>query len=47
MPAQASAQLISLIVLIAIARWYVIPWLNSRPRALDAVTDWLAAATLQ
>ncbi|HYS85466.1 MAG TPA: hypothetical protein VEN78_10760 [Bradyrhizobium sp.] len=33
MPAQASAQLISLIALIAIARWYVIPWLNSRPRA--------------
>jgi hypothetical protein len=33
MPAQASAQLISLIVLIAIARWYVVPWLNSRPRA--------------
>lgn len=33
MPAQASAQLISLIVLIAIARWHVIPWLNSRPRA--------------
>ena len=29
MPAQASAQLFSLIVLIAIARWYVIPWLNS------------------
>jgi hypothetical protein len=36
MPAQASAQLISLIVLIAIARWYVIPWLNSRPR-VDAL----------
>jgi hypothetical protein len=36
MPAQASAQLISLIVLIAIARWYVIAWLNSRPR-VDAL----------
>jgi hypothetical protein len=32
-PAQASAQLISLIVYIAVARWYVVPWLNGRPRA--------------
>jgi hypothetical protein len=33
MPAQASAQLLSLIVLGAIARWYVVPWLNTRARA--------------
>ena len=33
MPAQASAQLLSLIVLGAIARWHVVPWLNSRGRA--------------
>jgi len=33
MPAQASAQLLSLIVLGAIARWYVVPWLNIRARA--------------
>jgi hypothetical protein len=32
-PAQASAQLLSLIVCIAVARWYVAPWLQSRPRA--------------
>jgi len=32
-PAQASAQLLSLIVFAAIARWYVVPWLNSRVRA--------------
>jgi hypothetical protein len=32
-PAQASAQLVSLIVYIAIAAWYVAPWLKSRPRA--------------
>jgi hypothetical protein len=32
-PAQASAQFISLIVLIAVARWYVIPWLNRQARA--------------
>ncbi len=32
-PAQASAQLLSLIVFGAIARWYVIPWLDSRVRA--------------
>jgi len=31
-PAQASAQLISLIVFVAAARWYVVPWLNARPR---------------
>jgi hypothetical protein len=33
MPAQASAQLLSLIVLGAIARWYVVPWLNGHARA--------------
>ncbi len=33
MPAQASAQLLSLVVFAAIARWYVSPWLNSRARA--------------
>jgi hypothetical protein len=32
-PAQASAQFMSLIVLAAIARWYIIPWLNSHARA--------------
>jgi len=32
-PAQASAQSISLIVLIVMARWYIIPWLNSQTRA--------------
>lgn len=33
MPAQAFAQLLSLIVLGAIARWYVVPWLHSHARA--------------
>jgi hypothetical protein len=32
-PAQAGAQLLSLIVFGSIARWYVAPWLNRRPRA--------------
>jgi hypothetical protein len=32
-PAQASAQLISVIVLGAMARWYVAPWLNGQTRA--------------
>ena len=32
-PAQAAAQFISLLVFIAAGRWYVIPWLNTRPRA--------------
>src|SRR5262252_8984312 len=32
-PAQASAQLLSLIVAIAVARWYVAPWLQTRSRA--------------
>jgi hypothetical protein len=32
-PAQASAQLISLIVFLTMARWYVVPWLNARSRA--------------
>jgi hypothetical protein len=31
-PAQASAQFITLFVLVMVARWYVIPWLNSRAR---------------
>jgi hypothetical protein len=33
MPAQASAQLLSLIVFGAIARWYVVPWLKRHGRA--------------
>ena len=33
MTAQASGQLLSLIVLGAIARWYVVPWLGRRARA--------------
>ena len=33
LPAQASAQLLSLIVFGAIARWYAVPWLRSLPRA--------------
>ncbi|SDA57923.1 hypothetical protein [Mesorhizobium qingshengii] len=33
MPAQAGAQLLSLIVFAAAARWYVVPWLKSRSRA--------------
>ena len=32
-PAQASAQFMGLIVLAAMARWYIIPWLNGRARA--------------
>jgi hypothetical protein len=36
-PAQASAQFMTLIVFAAIARWYVIPWLNGLARA-DALT---------
>lgn len=32
-PAQAGAQLISLIVFIFAARWYVVPWLQRQPRA--------------
>jgi hypothetical protein len=32
-PAQASAQFITLFVLVMAARWYVIPWLNSIARA--------------
>jgi hypothetical protein len=32
-PAQAGAQLISLFVFGAIARWYVVPWLQRRERA--------------
>jgi hypothetical protein len=33
MPAQASAQFLSLIVFAAAVRWYVIPWLNNHTRA--------------
>ena len=33
LPAQASDQLLSLIVFGAIARWYAVPWLKRRPRA--------------
>jgi hypothetical protein len=32
-PAQASAQFITLFVLVMVARWYIIPWLNSHARA--------------
>jgi hypothetical protein len=32
-PAQAGAQIISLAIYIAIARWYVAPWLSQRERA--------------
>lgn len=32
-PAQAGAQLISLIVFASAARWYVVPWLYRQPRA--------------
>jgi hypothetical protein len=32
-PAQAGAQLVSLIVFGVIARWYVVPWLRNRSRA--------------
>ena len=32
-PAQAGAQLVSLLIFIAIARWYVAPWLAARGRA--------------
>ena len=31
-PAQACAQFITLFVLVMVARWYLIPWLNSRAR---------------
>jgi hypothetical protein len=33
LPAQASAQLVSLLVYGTIARWYVVPWINGRARA--------------
>jgi hypothetical protein len=32
-PAQAGAQLITLLIFIALARWYVAPWLATRQRA--------------
>jgi hypothetical protein len=32
-PAQAGAQLITVLVFIAVARWYVAPWLSTRQRA--------------
>jgi hypothetical protein len=32
-PAQAGAQLITLLIFIAVARWYVAPWLAKRERA--------------
>jgi hypothetical protein len=32
-PAQASAQFTTLFVLVMVARWYIIPWLNSHARA--------------
>jgi hypothetical protein len=37
MPAQGSAQLLSLIVFGTLATWYVVPWLKTRGRA-DALT---------
>jgi hypothetical protein len=37
LPAQASAQLLSLIVFGTLATWYVVPWLKARGRA-DALT---------
>jgi hypothetical protein len=37
LPAQAAAQLITLAVFSAAARWYAVPWLNARNRA-DALT---------
>jgi hypothetical protein len=37
LPAQAGAQLVSLLIYIAIARWYAAPWLAARRRA-DALT---------
>jgi hypothetical protein len=40
LPAQAAAQLMSLIVLGFVARWYAMPWLNSRSRA-EALTTLL------
>jgi hypothetical protein len=36
-PAQAGAQLVSLVVFALAARWYAVPWLNGRPRA-EALT---------
>jgi hypothetical protein len=36
-PAQALAQLASLVIYAAVARWYVVPWLNARSRA-DALS---------
>jgi hypothetical protein len=38
MPAQAAAQLFSLIVLSAIARWYGLPWLNRQTRATALIS---------
>ena len=32
-PAQAGAQLITLVIFITLARWYVVPWLAKRERA--------------
>jgi hypothetical protein len=32
-PAQAGAQLVTLLVFVALARWYVAPWLSKRQRA--------------
>src|SRR5216684_3113914 len=46
MPAQASAQLLSLIVLATAARWYLVPWLKSRTRA-GAVIAFAAIALLR
>jgi hypothetical protein len=40
LPAQAAAQLLSLLVYATLARWYLAPWLNARPRA-DALAPLL------
>ncbi len=32
-PAQAGAQLVTLVLFITLTRWYVVPWLTTRPRA--------------
>ncbi len=32
-PAQAGAQLVTLVIFITLARWYVVPWLAARERA--------------
>lgn len=45
-PAQAGAQLFSLIVFAAISGWYVVPWLNRQARARQNLADRPVAETL-